>query len=184
MAFSRKPEVTVLRWGHRFRDQRVTSHVALVARAFGATGFILTEIEDLEVRATIEKIVDSWGGKFDFKMGLHWNQVVTAWRSRGGLVVHLTAYGENLQASDVIERIRRMDRDLLVIVGSQKVPKEFYSPTVSDFNVAVGNQPHSEISSLAVFLDRLYEGRELSMEFNDAKLRIIPQEHGKKVAKT
>lgn len=184
MGFSRKPEVAVLRWGHRFRDQRVTSHVALVARALGAASFILADIEDVEVKATVKKIVASWGGKFGFEMGMPWNQVVAAWRRKGGSVVHLTAYGENIQTSDVIERIRNSGRDLLVIVGSQKVPKEFFSPVISDFNVAVGNQPHSEISSLAVFLDRLYEGRELSMEFNDAKLRIIPQKHGKKVAKT
>jgi tRNA (cytidine56-2'-O)-methyltransferase len=71
----------------------------------------------------------------------------------------------------------------LVIVGSQKVPKEFYSPDVSDFNVAVGSQPHSEISSLAVFLDRFYEGKELAHEFEGARMRIMPQKNGKKVVK-
>jgi tRNA (cytidine56-2'-O)-methyltransferase len=150
----------------------------------GATSFILADIEDVEVKATVEKIAGSWGGKLDFEMGMPWKQVVAAWRRKGGLVVHLTAYGENIQTSNVVERIRNAGRDLLVIVGSQKVPREFFSPIISDFNVAVGNQPHSEISSLAIFLDRLYEGRELSMEFNDAKLRIIPQKHGKRVAKT
>jgi tRNA (cytidine56-2'-O)-methyltransferase len=150
----------------------------------GAIGFILTDVVDSEVKITVEKIVDSWGGKFDFQMGMPWNQVVAAWRRKGGLVVHLTAYGENIQTSNVIDRIRNAGQDVLVIVGSQKVPKEFFSPDIADFNVAVGNQPHSEISSLAVFLDRLYDGRELCMEFNDAKLRIIPQKHGKKVAKT
>jgi len=108
--------------------------------------------------------------------------VVKEWRSRGGSVVHLTAYGENIQSSDVIERIRSLGKDVLILVGSQKVPKEFFSSDVSHFNVAIGNQPHSEVSSLAVFLDRLYEGEELRMEFEGAKLGIIPQKHGKKVA--
>jgi tRNA (cytidine56-2'-O)-methyltransferase len=69
-------------------------------------------------------------------------------------------------------------------VGSQKVPKEFFSSDVSNFNVAVGNQPHSEVSSLAVFLDRFYRGKELSVGFNQAKLRIVPQKRGKKVVES
>jgi len=181
---SKKPNVFVLRWGHRFRDQRVTSHVALVARAFGASGFVLADVKDDEVRATIEKIMANWGGKLLFEMGTPWKQTVKEWRSKGEAVVHLTAYGENIQTSNVIERIRATGKNLLVLVGSQKVPKEFFSRDVSDFNVAVGSQPHSEISSLAVFLDRLFKGEELSMDFNDAKLRIDPQKHGKKIAKS
>jgi len=178
------PRTVVLRWGHRFRDKRVTSHVALVARAFGASGFILADMKDNEVKATVEKTIANWGGKFDFKMGAPWRQTVEEWRGKGGIVVHLTAYGENIQTSVVIDRIKSLGKDILIILGSQKVPREFFSSDVSDFNVAVGNQPHSEISSLAVFFDRLYEGRELAMEFNNSKLRIIPQKHGKKVAKS
>lgn len=178
---SKKPKTTVLRWGHRFRDQRVTSHVALTARAFGASGIILAEVKDNDVKETVEEIAARWGGKLSFVMGAPWWKTVKEWRSKGGLVVHLTAYGENIQSSDVIERIRAMGKDILVIVGSQKVPKEFYTSDVSDFNVAVGNQPHSEISSLAVFLDRLYMGEELKKEFKGAKLRIVPCKHGKKV---
>jgi len=175
------PRITVLRWGHRFRDQRVTTHVALVARAFGASKFILADVKDEKVRATVEKIVNNWGGKFSFEMEKPWKQVVKEWRSEGGMVVHLTAYGENIQTSNVMERIRAEGKDLLIIVGSQKVPDDFFSSNVSDFNVAVGNQPHSEISSLAVFLDRFYGGRELSVEFDKARLKIAPQKHGKKV---
>ena len=159
----------------------MTTHVALVARAFGASEFILVDVEDQAVKSTVEKIVASWGGRFRFEMGKPWKQVIREWRSRGGVVVHLTAYGENIQTSDVVERIRALGKDVLVIVGSQKVPKEFFSPDVSDFNVAVGNQPHSEVSSLAVFLDRFFVGKELAMEFKRAKLRIIPQKRGKKM---
>ncbi|MDH5420053.1 MAG: tRNA (cytidine(56)-2'-O)-methyltransferase, partial [Candidatus Bathyarchaeota archaeon] len=34
-----------------------------------------------------------------------------------------------------------------------------------------------------VFLDRFFEGRELSKEFEGAKIKIIPQVRGKKVVK-
>ncbi|RLI20666.1 tRNA (cytidine(56)-2'-O)-methyltransferase [Candidatus Bathyarchaeota archaeon] len=177
-------KVVVLRWGHRpERDKRLTTHVALTARAFGAAGMILSDVEDESVKASIEKVVDRWGGPFFFEMGKPWRQVIMEWKNRGGIVVHLTAYGENIQTSDVLNRIKACGKDIMVIVGSQKVPGEFYSEKVSDFNVAIGNQPHSECSSLAVFLDRLFEGKELEKEFENAKMKIIPQARGKKVVR-
>jgi len=177
-------KVVVLRWGHRpERDKRLTTHVALTARAFGASGIILSDVEDEKVKASIEKVVESWGGPFFFEMGKPWRQAIKEWRAKGGIVVHLTAYGENIQTSDVLDRIKACGKDIMVIVGSQKVPGEFFSEKVSDFNVAIGNQPHSECSSLAVFLDRLFEGKELEKEFKNAKLKIVPQVRGKKVVK-
>jgi len=155
----------------------------MVARAFGASSFILADVRDDEVKDAVQKISASWGGEFDFIMETTWKQVVTEWRRKDGLVVHLTAYGENIETSDAMTRIKAAGKDLLVIVGSKKVPRAFFSPEVSDYNVGVGNQPHSEISALAVFMDRLYDGKELGMEFDDAKLRIVPQKHGKRVAK-
>jgi tRNA (cytidine56-2'-O)-methyltransferase len=175
-------KVAVLRWGHRERDKRLTAHVALTARAFGASCFILADVRDEQLKATVTKVVKNWGGVFSFEMGKPWRQVIKDWRATGGVVVHLTAYGENIQSSDVMKRIKaRAKNDLLVVVGSQKVPSEFFSKTVTDFNVAVGNQPHSECSSLAVFLDRFFSGHQLGTEFEGAKMRIIPQKHGKKV---
>ena len=177
-------KVVVLRWGHRpERDKRLTTHVALTARAFGASGIILSDVEDEKVKASIEKVVENWGGPFFFEMGKPWRQAIKEWKEKGGIVVHLTAYGENIQTSDVLNRIRACGKDIMVVVGSQKVPGEFFSEKVSDFNVAVGNQPHSECSSLAVFLDRLFEGKELEKDFKNAKLKIVPQARGKKVVK-
>lgn len=177
-----QPKVFVLRWGHRpKRDLRLTTHVALTARALGASGFILSDIEDEKIKATVEKVVKNWGGPFYFEMGTRWKKVVKEWKAKGGIVVHLTAYGENIQTSDVLHRIKALNKDVLVIVGSQKVPGEFFSESVSDFNVAVGNQPHSECASLAVFLDRFFGGEELTKTFENAKLVIVPQKRGKKV---
>lgn len=178
------PKVVVLRWGHRYRDERVTTHVALTARALGASGMILADVLDEEIKKTVEEVVESWGGSFFFKMGLPWKQVVKEWKEKKSIVVHLTAYGENVQTSDVMQRIRASRKDVLVLVGSQKVPPAFFSKAISDFNVAIGNQPHSECSSLAVFLDRFFEGEELSKEFEEAKMKIIPQKSGKKVLRT
>jgi tRNA (cytidine56-2'-O)-methyltransferase len=179
------PKVVVLRWGHRLhRDERLTTHVALAARALGALGLILANKEDGKIKETVEKITKNWGGSFFFEMGTPWKEAVKDWKAKGGIVVHLTAYGENIQTSNVLQRIKKSKKDILVIVGSQKVPREFFSETVSDFNVAIGNQPHSECASLAVFLDRLFEGEELRKSFEHAKLRISPQRRGKKIEKS
>jgi tRNA (cytidine56-2'-O)-methyltransferase len=178
------PKVVVLRWGHRpRRDARLTTHVVLTARALGASGVILSDIKDEKIKESVEKVIKNWGGPLFFEMGKPWKNVIKEWKRKGGIVVHLTAYGENIQTSDVLERIKESGKDILVIVGSQKVPSEFFSEQVSDFNVAIGNQPHSECASLAVFLDRLFGGKELEKEFENAKVRIIPQKRGKKIAK-
>jgi len=174
-------KVVVLRWGHRpRRDARLTTHVALTARALGASGLILSDTEDEKIKQTIEKVTKNWGGPFFFEIGTNWKEAVKQWKAKDGIVVHLTAYGENIQTSDVLRRIKESGKDILVIVGSQKVPREFFSEAFSDFNIAVGNQPHSECASLAVFLDRLFEGEELKKSFENAKVMIIPQKRGKK----
>jgi tRNA (cytidine56-2'-O)-methyltransferase len=90
-------------------------------------------------------------------------------------VVHLTMYGSNLP--DVIDEIRASE-NILVVVGAEKVPAEMYD--LADWNVAVGNQPHSEVAALAVFLDRLFQGRELCEEFAGG-LKIVPTPRGKQV---
>lgn len=180
---SNLPKVVVLRWGHRpQRDVRLTTHVALTARALCASGFILSDVEDSNIERTVRKITDRWGGNFQFEMGTSWKKAVRGWKDRGDVVVHLTAYGENIQTSDVLARIKSLKKDILVIVGSQKVPGDFYSNDVSDFNVSIGNQPHSECSALALFLDRFFEGNELAKDFEKAKIRIIPKERGKEIS--
>ena len=174
-------EIVVLRWGHRLhRDMRLTSHVALTARAVGCSGFILSDSQDSKLKDTITKVTKNWGGDFSFEMGKSWKSIIKDWKKQGGIVVHLTAYGENIQTSDVLNRIKASMSDILIIVGSQKVPKIFYSEDISDFNVSIGNQPHSECSALAIFLDRFFEGKELSSAFKKAKIKIIPQKRGKK----
>lgn len=175
-------KLCVLRWGHRpQRDLRLTSHVALTARALGASGFILSDAVDVHIKETVVKVTEAWGGDFSFDMGTKWRSTIHDWKGSGGIVVHLTAYGENIQTSDVLERIRRLKKDVLVVVGSQKVPNEFYSAEFSDFNVAIGNQPHSECAALAIFLDRFFKGETLGNTFENAKLEIVPQKRGKKV---
>src|SRR4030066_155411 len=91
------PRIVVLRWGHRpQRDVRLTTHVALTARALCASGFILSDIKDAHIKETVTKIAKAWGGNFQFEMGIPWKRAVRNWKFKGGIVVHLTAYGENI----------------------------------------------------------------------------------------
>ncbi|MEM2794952.1 MAG: hypothetical protein QXY49_03760, partial [Thermofilaceae archaeon] len=80
---------------------------------------------------------------------------------------------------NVLEQIKAYGKDILVVVGAEKVPADVYK--LADFNVAIGNQPHSEVAALAVFLDRLYGGKELLKKFKGGRLVIIPSLRGKKV---
>ncbi len=171
-------KVIVLRLGHRAsRDLRVTSHVALTARAFGADGVIIADTPDRRVEATVEKVARNWGGNFSIIAGTPWKKVVSDWRGRGGNVIHLTMYGLGVEA--IIDRIRASDRDKLIVVGASKVPGELYS--LADYNVSITNQPHSEVAALSVFLDRLFEGRELAFKFDGARISITSSPDGKQV---
>ncbi len=161
--------LAILRIGHRpERDQRVTTHVGLAARAFGAKGMYLAA-DDKGVVESITDVVGRWGGDFFIRDRIPWKRCIREWKESGGVVVHLTMYGERIQ--DREEEIRS-HRRILVVVGAEKVPGEIYG--LADYNIAVTSQPHSEISSLAVFLDRFFQGTELSVEFPDARIRVVP----------
>lgn len=167
-------EVAVLRIGHRpERDQRVTTHVGLTARALGARGMYLAASDDGVVRS-IADVSGRWGGTFFIENNVKWRACIREWKAQGGMVVHLTMYGINLP--DVIGEIRPCDK-ILVIVGAEKVPGEIFG--LADYNVAVTGQPHSEIASLALFLDHLFSGTELHNEFPGAQIRIVPSKAGK-----
>jgi tRNA (cytidine56-2'-O)-methyltransferase len=171
-------EVAVLRLGHRLvRDARITTHVALVARAFGCQKIYMTYLDN-SITKTINDVNTRWGGNDEFEIECvkDWKQLVQAWKKSGGVIIHLTMYGINI--NNLLPSID-IRRKLLVIIGASKVPKEIYS--ISDYNMALGNQPHSEVSALAVFLDRLFSGKELTRTFKNAKIRIIPSPRGKRV---
>ena len=171
-----EPSVTVLRLGHRpGRDDRMTTHVGLTARALGADRVILPD-NATDAFDTVEDITERFGGPFTAEMTDALGSAIRSWT---GVVVHLTMYGERVQ--DVMADVRqaRAAEPLLVVVGSEKVPFEVYE--AADWNVAVTNQPHSEVAGLAVFLDRLFEGRELDREWDDAQQRVVPKATGKRV---
>jgi len=164
-----------MRIGHRpERDKRVTTHVALSSRALGAKG-IYVDTYDPVLEENIRSVVDRFGGDYRIHTGVSWKE---AMKDFSGKVVHLTMYGQ--QVVDAMPKIPK-DEDLMIIVGASKVPFEVYER--ADFNVSVGNQPHSEIAALAIFLDRYTEGKAL-YEDRGGKMKVIPNERGKTVVNT
>jgi len=167
--------IEVLRIGQRVvRDDRVTTHVALVARAFGASKIYMNEV-DPEIQDTIEKINDTWGGDFEIEFFSNWKDVINM-KKNDWKIVHLTMYGEDI--NKIHSKIEKEEK-ILIVVGAEKVPREIYEK--ADYNVSIGTQPHSEISALAILLDRIQKGQQFNKKFSDSKRVIIPTEKGKKV---
>ena len=173
---TRSGRVVVLRLGHRIpRDHRITTHVCLTARALGANGVLVADTHDGELEETIKRVSEDFGGKFFVESGVAWRSAVTEWKRSGGVIIHLTAYG--LPLPKVISDIRRSSHDMMLIVGAEKVPAEMFR--LADWNVAVTNQPISEVSALGIFLDWLFNHD--FRTFTGGKLTILPAERGKRI---
>ena len=169
--------ISVLRLGHRLhRDERLSTHCGLVARAFGATEIIFTGDHDGQLLDSITRVAERWGGPFAARYEQHWKAVITAYRKKRFAIVHLTMYGMPLQT---VTRTLRKKKNMLVVIGGEKVPPELYQ--LADCNVAVTSQPHSEVAALAVFMHECQKGKELPKKLKHAKIKIVPQERGKKV---
>jgi len=170
----------VLRIGHRIpRDSRVTTHVCLTARALGADGVYIADVQDRELVERVNRVAQEFGGSFKVEAGKPWRSTVNEWKRGGGRIVHLTAYG--LPLPKIMATIRRSHADKMVIVGAEKVPGEVFG--LADWNVAVTNQPISEVSALGVFLDWLFRHRRLEVQYPNAGIQIIPTAHGKNVVR-
>ena len=168
--------IAVLRLSHRVgRDERISTHCGLVSRALGADTIIYSGDHDGNMLQNISKTSARWGGKFTATYEESWKKVVAEHRKKRFAIVHATMYGLPLQSK--IREIRKKKK-ILFVIGGEKVPGELYS--LADYNIAVTNQPHSEVAALAIFMHEYFQGRELKKGFK-GKIKIVPQERGKKV---
>ena len=167
--------------GHRRkRDIRVTTHCCLVARAFFADELILGGEEDPQILKTIKSVAKNWGGKLKIGYEPSWRSFLRKRKQKKELIVHLTMYGhmlmEKLPQIQALSRTRR----IVVVVGAEKMPPEVYK--LADFNIAITNQPHSEVAALAIFLLELQKGAPLTSNaqshFKKAKYVIKPGAKG------
>jgi len=171
-------KIIVLRLGHRvFRDKRLTTHICLIARAFGADSVVFSGEEDNSIIESVTDIINRWGGPFEVKYDKNWKAFLK--KHSDFEIIHLTMYG--LPYQEHISEIKKSKKDKLIVVGSEKVPGEVYH--AAQYNLSVTSQPHSEAAALAVFLHEFFEGKELKKEFKNAELKIAPNKCGKTIIK-
>jgi len=93
-----------------------------------------------------------------------------------GIKVHLTVYGIDFRKKT---KELKSKRDILLIVGGEKVPAEIYK--MADYNLSISNQPQSEIGALAIFLYELFDGKFKNIH---GRINIIESEKGKIIEKS
>ncbi|MFA4946037.1 MAG: TrmH family RNA methyltransferase [Candidatus Micrarchaeia archaeon] len=163
--------IEVLRLGHRKeRDKRLTTHCALVARAFGARALKYTGERDESFEASVASVAKRWGGAFPVEHADSWHEVLEDARKRGFRVVHLTMYGTPFEKA-------RLPDKLLVVVGGEKVESAVYHEV--DWNLSVTQQPHSEAGALAVFL----YARGKPSGKRGWEIKIEPRARGKRISR-
>jgi len=155
----------------------MTTHVCLTARALGASGVIIANTPDKEVESSVREVSKRFGGTFQIESGPEWRHVIRNWKNGGGKVVHLTAYGMPLPK--IIDEIQAVTENLLVVVGSEKMPGEMFK--LADWNISITSQPMSEVGALAVFLDWYHSHSEFDLSFPGSEMQIIPSKDSKTV---
>ena len=155
----------VLRMGHRpERDKRITSHVALTSRAFGAKKMYLHR-SDSRVIETVNDVVGKFGGDFVIETTENPKKILKEW---SGKILHLTMFG--LPIDENLVEIKKIEEPILVVVGAEKVPPWVFE--YSDFNIAIGSQPHSEVSALAIALSKISDNS-YNQNF-EGPIQVIP----------
>ena len=182
MSATRLPHIGVLRLGHRReRDKRITSHLGLTARAFGADEIYLAGEEDPSALETWNSVSKRFGGNFqcrheDKPLSLLRKFSKDSGNGESGSIIHLTMYGEPWK--EALPKIN-LDKPMIIVVGGTKVPGEVYR--LANHNISIGNQPHSEVAALAIFLDSLVGDLDDQVHFSDGELRVIPNAIRKQV---
>jgi tRNA (cytidine56-2'-O)-methyltransferase len=170
--------ISVLRLGHRReRDKRITSHLGLTARAFGADEIILAGEEDNSPLETWSSVSNRFGGNFSCRYESKPLRLLrNTSNDKSTTIIHLTMYGENMEK--IVPKITK-NKAILIVVGGAKVPGEVYS--LADYNISIGNQPHSEVAALALFMDAWFGEAGSQRQFEDARLVIEGVNGGKVV---
>ena len=88
----------------------------------------------------------------------------------------LTMYGESWRESlNSIER----GRPMVIVVGGTKVSGEVFR--LANHNISIGNQPHSEVAALGVFLESFIGPLDESKHFQGGEIQVVPSLDRKQV---
>ena len=164
--------IEILRLSHRIaRDKRISTHLGLTSRAFLADKMYYSGQKDSSLESSIIKINKNFGSNFTIEFIKDPIKLVKEKKSQNYLIINLTMYG--LEIKTQLQKIK-ISKKLLIIIGSEHVPFSYYE--LADINLSITNQPHSELSALAILL---YEINGIKDDFKNAKLKIKPSEKGK-----
>lgn len=167
--------IEVLRLNHRIgRDPRISTHVALTARAFGVSKIYYSGDKDSKLEESINKLIKKFGGPFEIIHIKDEINLIKEKKNKNFKIVHLTVYGKDFRKY----KAKLKNKNILIIVGGEKVEPEFYN--ISNFNLSITNQPISEVSALGIFLYEIHGYKE---SFTNAKISIIGEERGKFIKK-
>ena len=167
--------IEILRLNHRVaRDKRISTHLALTSRAMSVEKVFYSGQKDKSLEESVNKITKRFGGPFEIKHCTSPTKLIKEKKKKGYKIIHLTVYG--LPFDSVEKKIKGK---ILIIVGGEKVEGDYYQ--LSDYNLSVGNQPHSELGALAIFLHKYSK---IKNKFSNSKIKIEPCERGKLLKET
>ena len=119
-------DLSVLRLGHRVdRDKRMTSHLGLTARAFGANRVILSGDNDKTPLETWKSVTARFGGDFECRYESKPMSWLKSFSKSGGKIVHLTMYGkpwnESISTRDLLYTVKEINENTIVIKTNSNV---------------------------------------------------------------
>ena len=86
-------QIEILRLSHRIRrDPRLSTHVALTARAFLANRLYYSGDKDSSLEATVNKVTEQFGGGFKIEYVKDPIPLIKEKKKENYLVTHLTVY--------------------------------------------------------------------------------------------
>lgn len=171
--------ITIFRFGHRIeRDKRITTHCALVSRAFGCKNLYYSGQEDNHFENSIREVCEDFGGNLNIKFINNYEKFFEENKNKY-YIIHLTMYGTDFNTFAKKIKKENLKKPLLIFVGSQKVPSEIYH--LADANVCVTNQPHSEVAALGLLLNALVDYKKV--KFTKAKIQVKENPKGKTIIK-
>jgi tRNA (cytidine56-2'-O)-methyltransferase len=172
-------DITIFRFGHRIeRDKRITTHCALVSRAFGCKKLFYSGQEDNHFENSIKEVCEDFGGNLKIEFISNYEKFFEQNKSKY-YIAHLTMYGIDFKTFAKKIKKEKITKPLLIFIGSQKVPSEIYQ--LADANVCVTNQPHSEVAALGLLLNELVDYKKV--KFPKAKLIVKENPKGKTIIK-
>lgn len=142
--------------------------LCLTSRALGASEITFVGKRDSRLARYIDSLNKKWGGRFRVQFARSYKDVLKSMIKYKK--VYLTRYGLPLQDKNYLLKTYK---NMVLIVTLKD--KDQLNPIhkLADFNISVSLQPHCSAAAIAIFLHEFYNGRELAMHFENAKVKLV-----------